>query len=61
MQKEWGKGMTISPCKVFLFTLESYFYMPHVLLHGASGFISPPKEGVLRIFFAFKNPSPWPL
>jgi hypothetical protein len=24
------------------------------------GFISHPKEGVLRIFIALKNPSPWP-
>jgi hypothetical protein len=26
----------------------------------ASGFTSHPKEDVLRIFIAFKNPSPWP-
>jgi hypothetical protein len=26
------------------------------LRHGTDGFTSPPKEGVLRIFFAFKNP-----
>jgi hypothetical protein len=26
--------------------------------HGANGFTSPPKEGVLRIFIALKNPSP---
>ena len=25
------------------------------LRHGTDGFTSPPKEGVLRIFFAFKN------
>ena len=25
------------------------------LQHGTDGFISPPKEGVLRIFFALKN------
>jgi hypothetical protein len=25
--------------------------------HEVSGFISPPKEGVLRIFAAIKNPS----
>ena len=27
------------------------------LRHGTDGFTSPPKEGVLRIFFAFKNPT----
>jgi hypothetical protein len=26
------------------------------LRHGTDGFTSPPKEGVLRIFFAPKNP-----
>jgi hypothetical protein len=31
-----------------------------VLRHGHSGFTSHPKEGVLRIFIALKNPSPWP-
>jgi hypothetical protein len=31
-----------------------------MLRRGASGFTCHPKEGVLRIFIAFKNPSPWP-
>jgi hypothetical protein len=31
-----------------------------VLRHGTSGFTSHPKEGVLWIFIALKNPSPWP-
>jgi hypothetical protein len=26
------------------------------LRHGTDGFTSPPKEGVLTIFFALKNP-----
>jgi hypothetical protein len=29
------------------------------ILQGADGFTAPPKEGVLRIFIAFKNRSPW--
>jgi hypothetical protein len=29
-----------------------------ILRHGADGFTSHPKEGVLRVFIAFKNPSP---
>jgi hypothetical protein len=28
------------------------------ILQSANGFSSPPKEGVLRIFIALKNPSP---
>jgi hypothetical protein len=31
-----------------------------ILQHGASGFTSHPKEGVVRIFIALKNPSPQP-
>jgi hypothetical protein len=31
-----------------------------ILRHGTSGFTSHPKEGVLLIFIAFKNPSPRP-
>jgi hypothetical protein len=31
-----------------------------ILQNGTSGFTSHPKEGVLRIFIALKNPSPWP-
>jgi len=27
------------------------------LRHGTNGFTSPPKEGVLRIFFTLKNPT----
>jgi hypothetical protein len=31
-----------------------------ILRHGTSGFTSHPKEVVLRIFIALKNPSTWP-
>jgi hypothetical protein len=31
-----------------------------VLRHETSGFTSHQKEGVLQIFIALKNPSPWP-
>ena len=30
------------------------FYVPTNLRHGTDGFTSPPKEGMLRIFFARK-------
>jgi hypothetical protein len=31
-----------------------------ILRHGTSSLTSHAKEGVLRIFIALKNPSPWP-
>jgi hypothetical protein len=31
-----------------------------ILRHGISDFTFHLKEGVLRIFIALKNPSPWP-
>jgi hypothetical protein len=31
-----------------------------ILRHGTSGFTSHPKEGVLLVFIALKNPSSWP-
>jgi hypothetical protein len=31
-----------------------------LLRHGTYGFTSRPKKGVLQIFIALKNPSPWP-
>jgi len=37
--------------------IQEIFYMPKNLRHGTDGFTSPPKEGVLRIFFALKNPT----
>jgi hypothetical protein len=40
--------------------LQVLFTCPKILRHGASGFTFPPKEGVFRIFIAFKNPSPRP-
>jgi hypothetical protein len=39
---------------------KSSFTCRKILLHGTSGFTSHPKEGVLRIFIALKNLSPWP-
>jgi hypothetical protein len=37
----------------------TFSYLLHAanLRHGTDGFTSPPKEGVLRIFFALKNPT----
>jgi hypothetical protein len=43
---------------VSLFALRSDFLCHKILRHGASGLTSPPKEGVLQIFSALKNPLP---
>jgi hypothetical protein len=40
--------------------LKEYLTCRKILRHGTSGFTSHPKEGVLRIFIALKNPSPGP-
>jgi hypothetical protein len=48
--------LSIRPCvtsSVLLHAVKSYDM-------GSSRFTSHPKEGVLRIFIALKNPSPWP-
>jgi hypothetical protein len=39
---------------------KNSFTCRKILRHGISGFISHPKEGVLRIFIALKSPTPWP-
>jgi hypothetical protein len=39
---------------------KSSFTCRKIFRHGNSGFTSYPKEDVLRIFIALKNPSPWP-
>jgi hypothetical protein len=45
------------------FCLAKYFFHTlicrQILRHAASGFTSPPKEGVLRIFITLKNLSPF--
>jgi hypothetical protein len=51
----------ILPCEVFLFLLANDVSVCRKSLqHGASGFTSAPKEGVLLKSIALKNPSPWP-
>jgi hypothetical protein len=55
MRRKWR----IWPCEVFLFILSKwYFTCRKILQHGAFSFTSPPKEGMLQIFIAVKNPSP---
>jgi hypothetical protein len=52
-----AKKMMYLAFKASLFTLQSDFFAYSKLLqHGATGFTSPPKEGILRIFITLKNP-----
>jgi hypothetical protein len=44
----------------FVYTSKSFFIRCKILRHGASGFTSLPKEGVLSFFIALKNLSPRP-
>jgi hypothetical protein len=57
-QEEWAKGVMNLALKYFCSYLQVIFTCHKILLHGASGFTSPPKEAMLQIFIAFKNPSP---
>jgi hypothetical protein len=41
-------------------TSKRSFTCHKILRHGTYSFTSHPKEGVLRIFIALKNPLPWP-
>jgi hypothetical protein len=45
----------------YLKHLKEFLTCRKILGHGTSGFTSHPKEGVLRIFIALKNPSPRPV
>jgi hypothetical protein len=44
----------------YLRYLSQYLTCCKILRHGASGFTSHPKEGVLQIVIALQNPSPRP-
>jgi hypothetical protein len=55
---EWNDGFCLA--KYFCSYLQVIFKCRKILRHGASGFISPLREGVLWIFVALKNPSPLP-
>ena len=57
--ERWNCGREICPVILSQFRLLRKFRdLLHAanLRHGTDGFISPPKEGVLRIFFRPKNP-----
>jgi hypothetical protein len=56
-EEDRGKGMINFALRSFCSYLQVIFFACcNILRHGASGFTSSPKEGVLRIFIALKNP-----
>ena len=58
--ERWNCGREIFPIILPKFRLPRKFRdLLHAanLRHGTDGFTSAPKEGVLRIFFALKNPT----
>jgi hypothetical protein len=60
-QEDLGKGNDVFGLWSILIILhKSFLTCRKILWRGASGFTSPPNEGVLRIFISLKNPSPWP-
>jgi hypothetical protein len=52
--------MNLALRSIFIHASKWFFTFRKVLRHGADVCISPPKESVLRIFVALKNPSPLP-
>jgi hypothetical protein len=50
--------MTLALRSSFGPTSKGFLTCGKILRHGADGFTSPPKEGVLRIFIALKNTLP---
>jgi hypothetical protein len=55
---EENKTMNLSLRIIFVHTSKGSWTCRKILRYGADGFTSPPKEGVLRIFIAFKTSSP---
>jgi hypothetical protein len=56
-QKELANEMMYFSLRSIFVHTSKGFLTCRKILHGADGFTSPPKEGVLRIFIALKNPS----
>jgi hypothetical protein len=58
-QKEWAKEMMNLALQSTLLIPINFFTCCKILRHGAYGFTSPPKEGMLRISVTLKNPLTW--
>jgi hypothetical protein len=57
-QEELAKKiMNLALQSISIYTFKGSLTNRNILLHGADGFTSPPKEGVLQIFITHKNPS----
>jgi hypothetical protein len=59
-QEDLGEGNDEFYIQNIYFILLEFSTRHKTLRLETSGFNSPPKEGVLRIFIALKNTSPWP-
>jgi hypothetical protein len=59
-QKELGEESVGFCLRKVSSIIVEFFYMSQNLRHVASGFTSPPVEGVIRIVIVLKNPSPRP-
>jgi hypothetical protein len=57
-EDEWKKSENFA--YPYLKCLRESLTCRKILRLGTSGFTSLPKEGVVRIFIALTNPSPWP-
>jgi hypothetical protein len=51
-----AKEMSLALRNIFVHTSNESLTCRKILRHGTDGFSSPPKEGVLRVFVALKNP-----
>jgi hypothetical protein len=49
--------MNLAFQSIFAHTSKGSLTCRKIFIHGADGFTSPPKEGVLRNFISLKNPS----
>jgi hypothetical protein len=49
--EELAKEMKLALPSIFVHTSESYLTCHKILRHGANGFTSPPKEGMLQTFY----------
>jgi hypothetical protein len=50
--------MNLAFRNIFVYSSKGSLTHREILVHGADGFTSPPKESVLRIFISLKNLSP---
>jgi hypothetical protein len=57
-QEDLGEGnKDLAARSIFVHTSNGFLTFHKILRHEADGFTSPPKEVVLRIFMATRNPS----